>query len=92
MIAEAECVPNTKAAWASSIGETMSLRRGKAGSCMEGNHRNMRGPSGAAGLVSAGDSGKALPELLSELSRESDWFLSHEAVEGNETRGKKGPA
>ena len=35
----------------------------KAGSRMEGNHRNMRGPTGSAGLVSSGGSGKALPEL-----------------------------
>lgn len=58
---------------------------------MEGNHRNTRGPTGSAGLVSSGD--KALPEPQSELR--SGVGLVHttcEVVEGNETHGVKGPA
>lgn len=57
-----------------------------AGSRMEGNHRNMRGPTGSAGLASSGDSGKALLEPRSELR--SGVGLVHttcEVVEGNET-------
>lgn len=61
-----------------------------AGSRMEGNHRNMRGPTGSAGLVPVGDSGKALPEPRSELR--SGVGLVHttcEIVEGNETHEER---
>lgn len=64
-----------------------------AASRMEGNHQNMRGPTGSIGLVSVGDSGKALPEPRSELR--SGVGLVHstcEVVEGNETYGGKGSA
>ena len=76
-VAEAELFPYTKAACAPSLCETVTLRRGRGpASRMEGNRRNMRGPTGSAGLVSGGGGrrGKAEAVLRAEVGS-SDWFI-----------------
>ena len=67
-VAEAECVPVHEGSMC-----TVAMRDGdapsgsKARSRMEGNHRNMRGPTGAARLVSGGGNGEGNPKPSSEL-------------------------
>ena len=55
MFAEAECVPSHEGSMGIiDMRDDAAPPGSKAGSRMEGNHRNMRGPTGSAGLVSSG--------------------------------------
>ena len=57
-VAEAECVPVHEGSMCTDAMRVGHRSAGwKARSRMEGNHRNMRGPTGAAGLVSGGGRG-----------------------------------
>jgi len=57
--------PYTKAACAPSLMRDGDAPPGsKARSRMEGNHRNMRGPTGAAGLVSSGGGRRGKTEAV----------------------------
>ena len=54
-VAEAECVPVHEGSMCTvAMRDDDAPSGSKARSRMEGNHRNMRGPTGAAGLVSGG--------------------------------------
>ena len=65
MFAEAECVPSHEGSM--DIVDTRDDAAppgSKARSRMEGNHRNMRGPTGAAGLVSGGGERRGKSEAV----------------------------
>src|SRR5882762_1741286 len=93
-ITEAEWVPvHEGSTCAIATRDGVAPPGSKAGSRMESIRRNMRGPTGSAGMVAGGGGGEALPEPPSELR--SGVGLVHstdDAVEGNETRRGKGPA
>lgn len=88
MFAETECSHFT-----SSLRETMPLRRGRLPDhAWKGSHRNVRGPTGSAELVFSGgqQQGTAGVAVRAEVGSRTGSY-SNESVEGNETRGGKGP-
>ena len=76
-IAEAECVPKHEGSMC-----TVAMRDGvapsgsKAGSRMESNHRNMRGPIGSAGLIPGGGwkQGNAEASIRAEVGSRTDSY------------------
>jgi hypothetical protein len=64
-VAEAECVPVHEGSMCTDAMRVGIAPPGsKARSRMEGNHRNMRGPTGAAGLVSGGGGRRGKTEAV----------------------------
>lgn len=64
-VAEAECVPVHEGSMCAVVMQDGDASPGsKATTRMKGNHRNMRGPTGAAGLVSGGGGRRGLSEAV----------------------------
>ena len=77
-VAEAECVPVHEGSMCTVVTRDGDAPPGsKARPRMEGNHQNMRGPTGAAGLVSGGGGrrGKSEAVLRAEVgSRTGSYY------------------
>jgi hypothetical protein len=72
--AKAERVPNLeRGTCVIAMRDGVASPGSKAGSRMESNRRNMRGPIRSAGLVSGGGWQRGKAELPCERDRESDW-------------------
>ena len=64
-VVEAETVPVVEGhVYAVAMRDGDAPSGSKARSRMEGNHRNMRGPTGAAGLVSGGGGRRGIAEAV----------------------------
>src|SRR3981081_1481752 len=91
-IAEAEWVPvHEGSTCAIATQDGVAPPGSKAGSRMESIRRNMRGPTGSAGMGDGGGGvrGARGAAILAEVGRRTG---TDDAVEGNETRRGKGPA